>query len=124
MTDVILLDDLRLEAIVGVLDHERVTPQPLNVSLRIERDFATAAVHDDLRDTTNYADVLTLVEQVIQDGKFLLLETLVVRVGEAVLAFDEAIEGVEVTAKKLRPPVPQSISTVGVGTTVRRATCD
>ena len=119
MTDVILLDDLRLEAIVGVLDHERVTPQPISVSLEIERPFVLAAMEDDLRETTNYADILTLVERVIQEGKFLLLETLVVRVGEAVIAADGVISAVTVTAKKLAPPVPQSIATVGVRTTVR-----
>jgi len=121
MTDVILLDDLRLEAIVGVLDHERVTPQPISVSLEIVRPFFVAAMDDDLNETTNYADILILVERVIHEGQFLLLETLVVRVGEAVLAADVAISAVTVTAKKLAPPVPQSIATVGVRTTSRRS---
>jgi dihydroneopterin aldolase len=121
MTDVILLDDLRLEAIVGVLEHERVTPQSISVSLEIERPFGLAALDDNLNETTNYADILTLVEKVIREGKFLLLETLVVQVGEAVLATDVAIRAVTVTAKKLVPPVPQSIATVGVRTTVRRS---
>jgi len=37
-----------------------------------------------------------------------------------VLALDGAIESVTVAARKLRPPVPQDVSTVGVRVTVRR----
>ena len=91
MRDVIELRDLRIVAIVGALAHERVEPQPIALDIDIERDFTACAVNDDLSQTTNYAAVLDLVEQVVITGQFILLETLVRRVGAAILAFDEAI---------------------------------
>jgi dihydroneopterin aldolase len=124
MPDVVVLEDLRLDVIVGVLDHERTTPQPITISLEFERPFDAAAATDDLSLTTNYAAVLDVVEHIAIDGAFLLLETLVVRVARAVLDFDAAITAVTVSAKKLVPPVPQTIATVGVRTTVTRTSCD
>jgi len=122
VTDLVELVDLRLDAIVGVLPHERVTPQPLRLDITFARPFADAAASDDLRYTTNYAAVIALAEDIVSAGEFLLLETLVVRVAEAILSFDEAIESVTVRVAKLAPPVPQRIATVGVSTTRSRAT--
>ena len=120
MRDVIELRDLRIVAIVGALAHERDEPQPIALDIDIERDFTACAVNDDLSQTTNYAAVLDLVEQVVITGQFILLETLVRRVGAAILAFDEAIASVTVAVRKLEPPVAQDIATVGARTTLTR----
>jgi len=118
--DVIELRDLRIVAIVGALAHERVEPQPIALDIDIERDFTACAVNDDLSQTTNYAAVLDLVEHVVITGQFILLETLVRRVGAAILAFDEAIASATVAVRKLEPPVAQDIATVGARTTLTR----
>ena len=120
MRDVIELRDLRIVAIVGALTHERVEPQPIALDIDIERDFTACAVNDDLSQTTNYAAVLDLIEHVVITGQFILLETLVRRVGAAILAFDEAIASATVAVRKLEPPVAQDIATVGARTTLTR----
>ena len=120
MTDLVELVDLRLDAIVGVLPHERVAPQPLRLDIVFARQFDEAAARDDLRFTTNYAAVIALAEDIVMTGAFLLLETLVVRVADAILSFDVAISSVTVRVAKLEPPVPQHIATVGVSTTRHR----
>ena len=112
--------DLRVSAIVGVLPEERVRYQPLAFDIDIERDFADAARTDDLTLTTNYAEVIKRVEEVSHDGRFLLLETLAHRVGEAVLAFDGFITSATVAVRKLKPPVEEDVATVGVRVTLRR----
>jgi len=76
---------------------------------------------DDLAETTNYAEILTLATRVARDGQFLLLETLAYRVAREVLAFDDEIDAVTVSVRKLRPPVPQDVATVGVRCTVTRS---
>ena len=120
MSDRIELRGLRLRAVVGVLPEEREREQPLSIDVEIERPFAAAAAADDLAGTTNYAAILDLVERVVTEGRFMLLETLVTRVGGAVLDADVAIDAVQVRARKLRPPVTQDIDTVGVVRTLRR----
>lgn len=120
MKDVIELRELRVDAIVGVLERERRRAQPLAFDIDLHRSFAQAAKGDDLTTTTNYAAVLTLASQVAVEGKFLLLETLATRVAKKLLAFDPAIKSVTVSVRKLQPPVPEDVATVGVRTTVSR----
>jgi 7,8-dihydroneopterin aldolase/epimerase/oxygenase len=120
MSDVIELRGLRVSAIVGVLAEEREREQPLELDISFQRPFEQASMNDDLTVTTNYAAVITITEQIVREGKFLLLETLVYRVAHEILAYDAEIEEVTVSVRKLRPPVPQDIATVGVRTTVAR----
>lgn len=120
MTDTIELRDIRFSTIVGVLPEERVREQPLSLDIDIARDFSEAARHDDLRATTNYAHVITLAIGIAREGQFQLLETLSHRVASGVLAVDAAIESVTVSVRKLRPPVPEDVATVGVRCTLTR----
>lgn len=117
---VIEIRDLHVSTIVGVLPEERVRYQPLAFDIDIERDFTDAARTDDLALTTNYAEIIKKVEEVSHDGRFLLLETLAHRVGEAVLAFDGFIASTTVAVRKLKPPVDADVTSVGVRVTLRR----
>lgn len=120
MSDVIELRQLRCAAIVGVLPEERDRPQPLEFDIDFERPFEEAALNDDIAETTNYAEILTLTTTVALEGRFLLLESLAYRVAREILAFDDQIETVTVAVRKLRPPVPEDVATVGVRCTLRR----
>lgn len=120
MTDVIELRELRCSAVLGVLVEERTRAQPLVFDIDLVRSFAAAAADDDLGATTNYAAVLTLVNQIAVEGGYFLLETLANRVARAVLDFDPGIESVTVAVRKVRPPVPEDVVSVGVRCTVQR----
>ena len=96
MNDVIELRELRVSAIVGVLAEERTRAQPLVFDLDMERPFEVAAINDDITETTNYADILTLTSRTASEGRYLLLETLAYRVAYEILAFDEEIASVTV----------------------------
>ena len=121
MSDWIELRGLRCSAVVGVLLEERERPQPLEFDIDIQRDFEGAALNDDIAETTNYAAILSLATAVAIEGRFLLLESLVYRVGREVLAYDEEIVAVTVVVRKLRPPVPEDVATVGVRCTLHRS---
>jgi dihydroneopterin aldolase len=120
VTDTIELRDIRFSAIVGVLPEERERQQPLSVDIDIVRDFTEAARHDDIDATTNYAHVITKAITIAQHGEFQLLETLAHRIASGVLGVDVAIKSVTVTVRKLRPPVPEDVATVGVRCTLTR----
>jgi dihydroneopterin aldolase len=120
VSDVIELRELRCSAVIGVLAEERERAQPLAFDIDIERSFEEAAMNDDLSETTNYAKILSLTTRVANDGEFLLLETLAYRVAYEILGFDESINSVMVAVRKLRPPVPEDVATVGVRCTVQR----
>ena len=114
------LRGVRCEAVVGVLSDERTRPQPLSVDLDIVRPLASASRTDDLTQTTNYADVIAEAVRVATEGHFYLLEALAAAVAESMLALDDAITSVEVTVRKLEPPLAIEVDTVGVRVRVDR----
>lgn len=113
-TDAIELRGLRLRAIVGVLPIERTVTQPLELDLDVVVDTAAAGASDDLVDTVDYGSLCALVERVVVDGRFQLLEALAEHVAAAVLAADPRIGATTVAVRKLEPPVSQQIASSGV----------
>ena len=120
MSDRIEIRDLFLEAQVGVLAEEKIGTQPVSVDLDLHRPLLRAAREDDLGATSNYAVVLDAVTDLVDSHRFELIETLARRIGEAALAADGEITSVTVVVRKLQPPVPQRVESVGVRLTVER----
>lgn len=115
--DRIELRGLRVVGRCGVLPEEIERGQPLEVDLDVVTDMAAAGVSDDLSDTVDYGAICAAVERAITDGHVQLLEFLAGKLADAVLAVDGRISAVEVTVRKLRPPVPQHLATSGVRVT-------
>jgi dihydroneopterin aldolase len=118
--DQIQLRDLRVDAICGVLPHERTTPQPLSIDVDIDADLAKAGVTDELADTIDYGALVAAAEHVALTLQPQLLEHLADRIAHAVLDVDDRADVVTVTVTKLEPPVPQRLATSGVRVTRRR----
>ena len=114
MPDRIELRGLRVDAICGVLPHERTTPQPLEIDVDLLADLARAGASDDLADTIDYGAVTAEVDRVATTLQPMLLEHLAEQIAAAVLALDARIAGVDVAVRKLEPPVPQRLATSGV----------
>ena len=114
MTDRLELHGLRVDAICGVLPHERTTPQRLEVDLDVEADLRAPGASDDLADTVDYGAVVAAAERVATTLEPQLLEHLAERMAEAVLALDGRVASVTVAVRKLDPPVPQRLATSGV----------
>ncbi len=102
----------------GLLPEERERHQPFEVDLDIEADLSDAARRDELSLTVDYGAVMRRVAELVASESFQLLERLADAIASAVLTEGPPIEAVTVTVRKLRPPVPVEVATVGV--TVRR----
>lgn len=114
MDDRIELRGLRVVGICGALPEERERAQPLEVDLDVVADLSLAGASDDLADTVDYGRLSRLVEAVIADGHFVLLERLATCLADAVLDADVRVSAVVVAVRKLRPPVAQQLETSGV----------
>jgi dihydroneopterin aldolase len=101
----------------GVLPEEQARSQPFEVDLRLEADLTAAAHSDNLEDTVDYALVTEAVARTVELESFRLLERLADRIAAICISLT-AVTSVEVTVRKLRPPVPVQVSSVGV--TIRR----
>ncbi len=107
-SDCIQLRGLRVVCIVGVLPEERERPQPLELDIDIYADLSAAGKSDELDDTVDYGSVAKTVEEICLGVKAQLLERLAELVAERLLELDGVVT-VEVTVKKIRPPVPSDL---------------
>ena len=60
------IEDLKFQTIIGILDFERTTPQDVIINLTIEYNYKD--------DFINYAEVSALIESIMIEKEFLLLE--------------------------------------------------
>jgi len=115
--DEIVLRGIRAMGRHGVLAEEQARAQPFEVDLRLEADLTTAAISDRLEDTVDYALVIEAVARTVELESYLLLERLADRIAGICISL-KAVTAVEVTVRKLRPPIPVHVGSVGV--TLRR----
>ena len=73
--DRIFIDELRVEAWVGIYPRERAARQTIEISLEFGVPDA-AAQHDDIADTIDYAEVIARIRKELDERHFNLLETL------------------------------------------------
>ncbi len=118
--DRIQLRGLRVLGTHGVLPEEQERPQPFELDLDLAVDLALASVSDRLADTVDYGAVAELAAGVVAGPSFELLEALAEAVAQAALASDLRITEVTVHLRKLRPPLPMDLDTVGVRITRRQ----
>ena len=104
---------LRVMTLVGVLPHEREAAQPLEFDIVLEGDLRDAGSSDDLTDTAHYGVVAERAAAIARESKDLLLERLVQRIAEDALTVDR-VEAVDITVRKLRPPIPEDMSYTAV----------
>ena len=78
-----------------------------------QTDAAPAATTDNIQDTVHYGLICETVAAIIEEEQFDLLEKCAERIAESILEFD-LVDKVMVCVQKLRPPVPQDVTTCGV----------
>lgn len=115
--DRITLTGLRVFGRHGVFDHEKRDGQEFVVDLVVWTDLAKAGASDALADTLDYGALAEQAAAIVGGEPYDLIETVCVRIAEAVLA-DERIDAVEVTVHKPSAPIPLTFDDVAV--TVRR----
>jgi 7,8-dihydroneopterin aldolase/epimerase/oxygenase len=119
VTDRIEIRDLRVTGIHGVLPEERERAQPFSVDIVAWVDMEAAQQSDDLADTVDYGVLTQTAADVVGGRSYQLLEALTGRLASALLILDPRLEAVEVTVRKLRPPLALDVGSTGVR--VRRA---
>lgn len=119
MTEARHLDDrvelrgLRVMALCGVLPEERARRQPFEIDVDVFVDLSRAGTTDALGDTVDYGALCQRIDDLAAAEQYSLLERFASRVAEVVLA-TPPVAAVTVNVRKLRPPVPQHLSTSGV----------
>ena len=99
------LNDMQFHAYHGALSQERIVGGQYRVSLRLHASFQTACCSDNLADTIDYAAIATAVKTEI-DIPSNLIEHIVQRIGNRLLADFPQLDSIDVRLCKLHPPIP------------------
>ncbi|MDF8264721.1 2-amino-4-hydroxy-6-hydroxymethyldihydropteridine diphosphokinase [Luteipulveratus flavus] len=103
MSDRIALRGIAVTACHGVLDSEKVEPQPFRADIVLETDLRPAGESDELARTISYAEIAQEAERVLTGPTVDLIETLAERIAAIALA-RPTVEAVEVTIHKPQAP--------------------
>ncbi len=79
--DIIFINELRVDTVIGVNEWERKTRQTVSIDLELACDCSKAASSDAIEDTLNYKLVSKRVASFVEQSDFQLVETLAERIG-------------------------------------------
>ena len=105
MTDRLRLMNLVFHAYHGLLPEEERLGQRFEVDVELLLDLAAAARADEPQLTVDYTDALALVEQIVTQRRFGLVEALAEALAEGIRQRFSTLEGVIIRVRKPNPPV-------------------
>ncbi len=88
------IESLSIEAIIGILDFERVTPQRISIDITLSYDYKDERF-------INYADIISLVENEMLSQKFELLEEALSALKELIISSYQNIDKLSIKISKL-----------------------
>jgi dihydroneopterin aldolase len=74
--DIVFIEDLRIDAVIGIYDWERRVRQTLSLDIEMAFDNTVPAATDDIALTLNYKDVSKRLIDYVSASSFGLVETL------------------------------------------------
>jgi dihydroneopterin aldolase len=74
--DKIFLEDLRVEAVIGIWEWERRVRQTVSLNLEMQTDVRRAAASDEIEAALDYKSIAKELIRVIEASEFKLVETL------------------------------------------------
>lgn len=83
--DIVFIEDLKIDATIGIYDWERKIKQTLAFDLEMATDIHRSAETDAIEDTLNYKAVSKRVIAFVEASEFQLVETLAEKVAALIL---------------------------------------
>jgi len=103
--DKLTLNGLRYHARHGYYEEEREQGNEFEVDLIFSLNLKPAGRKDYLSKTVNYEEAETIVQTVMEGPPVKLIETLAVKIGEALFDAFGNVKQLEVRLRKLNPPL-------------------
>ena len=97
--DIVFINDLRIETIIGIYDWERKVKQTISLDLEMGADIRKSAETDAIEDTLNYKAVAKRLIAFVGESEYQLVETLAEKITEIVLT-EFSVPWVKLTVHK------------------------
>ncbi len=88
----IIIDELQVTAIIGCMESERTTKQPLTVSLAIQYNMQEAAETDNIDKALNYAQLSEEIKTYVETSQHYILESLAKEILTIVFQYPQTIK--------------------------------
>ena len=109
--DVVFIEDLRIQTVIGVFDWEREITQTISLDIEMTFDIEKAARTDRIEDTLDYKAVAKRLIAFVEGSEFQLVEALAEHCARIIL---EEFPVTSVRLKLSKPGAVRSSSAVGV----------
>ena len=109
--DIVFIEDLRIQTVIGVFDWEREITQTVSLNLEMGFDISRAGATDAIGDTLDYKAVAKRLIQFVEDSEFQLVEALAEECAKIVLE-DFPVQWLRLKLSK--PGAVRGSSAVGV----------
>ena len=86
----IIIDELNVSAIIGCMDSERTTKQPLTISLAIQYNMQEASATDDITKALNYAQLSEEIKTYVENSNHYILESLAQKIFDIIFSFSQS----------------------------------
>jgi len=97
--DIVFINDLRVETIIGIYDWERAVRQTISLDLEMATDIRKAAATDAIEDTLNYKAVAKRLIEFVGASEYQLVETLAEEIA-TIVRQEFAVPWVKLTVHK------------------------
>jgi dihydroneopterin aldolase len=111
--DTIRLSNMTFYGFHGASAAERKTGRRFEVDAEIKTDIREAAKTDKLESAIDYTKVYSLVEEIILENRFVLLETIAEKLAREILE-NFQVQEVTIRVRKRIPPIPGNLDYIEV----------
>lgn len=112
MSDLIFIEDLIVPVHIGCSKKERKIAQSVRLNIYMEFDSRAAGASDKLSDALDYVKAYHLIQGIVDNNAYVLLERLCAVCADALLEL--GAQSVKISASKERCPIPGFQGRVGV----------
>jgi len=85
MNDTIAIRKATFWGKIGITPEERSRKQPLVIDVELETDIQKCASSDNVEDTINYAQVCSLVKELVEEKEYNTVEAIIEKIAEGIL---------------------------------------
>ncbi len=119
MTDILRLVGLRYRIKLGLLPEERVLGGEVRIDIVLHGDFREAGLADDITKAIDYRKVVQTITTEVSSHAYHLIEAFAEHLAEALLNTIPLVSELEMTVRKIQPPLPVILD--GVEVTIHRS---
>lgn len=82
--DIVFINDLKIETIIGIFDWEREVKQVVNLDIEMAHNIGKAAETDDIQYALNYKAVAKRLISFVESSEFLLIESMAEQIAQII----------------------------------------